>query len=168
MSADPKFITDASLAGLAKWLRLLGYDTVVYEKEAGRPMMRQAQCQARILLTRRRDMMERQFTGRLLLLPEAGVGGQLFFVISKLSLKINKEKMHTLCVRCNEPVLPVEKETIRDQVPQFVLENCSHFNQCKKCRKIYWQGTHQRNALQFLEKNNIKISNSETIQGMVL
>ncbi|PKN20971.1 MAG: hypothetical protein CVU71_04125 [Deltaproteobacteria bacterium HGW-Deltaproteobacteria-6] len=158
MSGDPKFIVDASLTGLARWLRLLGYDAAIYGNEAGRPMMRQAQSQARILLTRRRDMMERQFTGQLLLLPETGVGGQLFFVVSKLSLEISKEKMHTRCLGCNEPVIPVEKENIRDRVPQFVFENCGHFNQCPKCRKIYWPGTHQRNALGFLEKHHITIS----------
>lgn len=63
MYGDVKFIVDASLAGLAKWLRLLGYDTVIYPKQAGRPMMSRAQSEARILLTRRRDMMERQFSG---------------------------------------------------------------------------------------------------------
>ena len=63
MSAEIKFITDATLAGLAKWLRLLGFDTIVYGSEAGRSMMRQAQSQERILLTRRRDMRERQFAG---------------------------------------------------------------------------------------------------------
>lgn len=158
MSDDPKFIADASLAGLARWLRLLGYDTVIHGNEAGRPMMRQAQSQARILLTRRRDMMERQFTGRLFLLPETGVGDQLLFVISKLALEINQKKMYTLCLGCNEPLHPVERETVRDRVPQFVFENCSHFNQCEKCRKIYWQGTHQRNALRFLEQNKIKFN----------
>jgi len=30
MNTEPKFIADASLAGLARWLRLLGFDTVVY------------------------------------------------------------------------------------------------------------------------------------------
>lgn len=158
MKARPKFITDAAGAGLARWLRLLGFDTIIHEREAGRPMMRMAQSQERILLTRRRDMMERQFSGQLLLLPDAGVCVQLFFVISRLSLKIKKEKMYTLCLGCNEPVHPVDKEIIRDLVPQFVFENFSHFNRCEKCRKIYWPGTHQRNALQFLEKNNIKIN----------
>jgi len=102
MNAEIKFITDATLAGLAKWLRLLGFDTIVYGSEAGRPMMRQAQSQERILLTRRRDMRERQFAGDLFLLPEASTGQQLSFVIGKYSLKINSQKMHTICLICNQ------------------------------------------------------------------
>jgi len=54
-----RFLTDASLARLAKWLRLLGYDTAVFPKEAGRAMLRRADAEARIVLTRRRDMIER-------------------------------------------------------------------------------------------------------------
>lgn len=157
MNSTPKFITDVSLAGLARWLRLLGFDTAVYSGEAGRPMMRQAQSQARILLTRRRDMMERQFAGKILLLPDAGVGAQLLFVISKLSLDLNLKKMYTLCLGCNETIQPVKKEDVRHLVPQFVFENCSRFQQCRKCQKIYWPGTHQRNALRFLEQNKIEV-----------
>ncbi|MEE9911151.1 MAG: Mut7-C RNAse domain-containing protein [Deltaproteobacteria bacterium] len=158
MTAKPKFITDASLAGLAKWLRMLGFDTIIYGGEAGRVMMRLSASQSRIVLTRRRDMMERQFSGKILFLPEGGVGAQLLFVISKLSLKINLKEMHTLCLGCNEALHPVEKEKVRDRVPQFVFENNSCFNQCDTCQKIYWPGTHQLNALHFLEENHIKIS----------
>lgn len=158
MNVEPKFITDASLAGLAKWLRLLGFDTIVYGNEAGRPMMRLAEKEQRILLTRRRDMVERQFTGYLVLLPETGVGQQLGFVISKLSLKIYSEKMYRICLICNQKLHPVGCEDIRNLVPPYVLENCNQYNQCDTCGKIYWKGTHVRNALQFLEKNNIKIA----------
>jgi hypothetical protein len=159
MNAEIKFITDATLAGLAKWLRLLGFDTVVYGSEAGRPMMRQAQSQGRILLTRRRDMRERQFAGDLFLLPEASTGQQLSFVIRKYSLKINSQKMHRTCLICNQRLHPVGRDDVRNLVPTFVFENCEQYQQCDCCGKIYWPGTHVQNALQFLEKNNIKIEN---------
>ena len=65
---DFKFITDASLAALAKWLRILGYNTAVFPKEAGRALLRQADAEGRIVLTRRGDMIERQFSGTLFLI----------------------------------------------------------------------------------------------------
>lgn len=161
MNAETKFITDASLAGLAKWLRLLGFDTIIYGSEAGRPMIRLATSQERILLTRRRDIMERQFSGRLYLVPATSVGKQLHYVISKISLKINSGKIYTLCLECNEKLFSVEKEEVPDLVPQFIFEHCNQYNQCPKCRKIYWSGTHGRNAFSFLEKNNITINIDE-------
>ncbi len=157
MNSDPRFITDASLAGLARWLRLLGFDSLVYGGKAGRPMMRQAQMQQRILLTRRRDLLTRQFSGEMLLLPEGHVSSQLAFVVQKLSLEITEKKMYTRCLGCNGTLDPMEKADARDLVPQFVYETCDHFNQCKRCRKVYWRGSHARNVLGFLEKNKITI-----------
>ncbi|HNZ10123.1 MAG: hypothetical protein BWX99_00783 [Deltaproteobacteria bacterium ADurb.Bin151] len=158
MTAQPKFITDASLTGLAKWLRLLGYDTVVYSGKAGRPMMRQAQEQNRIVLTRRRDMLERQFSGDIFLLPAAGAGPQLGFVIRKLSLKIDYNNMYRICMICNSRLSPATRGEVHDQVPLFVYENYDRYNRCDRCGKIYWPGTHVRNALQFLKDNDINVA----------
>jgi uncharacterized protein len=150
---DFKFITDASLARLAKWLRLLGYDTVVFPREAGRDLLRQADAEHRIVLTRRRDMTERQFAGTLLLITDVVVGHQLNNVIESFSLKIDKEKMFGICLECNKKLHLVAKEEVRDLVPPFVLANCDKYNQCPRCSKIYWMGTHPCNALKFMERH---------------
>jgi len=150
---DFKFITDASLARLAKWLRILGYDTAVFTREAGREMLRQAEAEDRIVLTRRRDMIERQFAGTLFLITDVIVGKQLDAVIKKFSLKIDRRKMFGICLECNQKLQPVKREEVRDLVPQFVFENCAQYNQCSSCHRIYWMGTHPRNVLRFMEKH---------------
>ena len=150
---DFKFITDASLGRLAKWLRLLGYNTIVFSREAGREMLRQAEAEGRIVLTRRKDMTERQFSGRLYLIIDIKVGNQLNDVISKYSLKVDQQKMFGLCLACNEKLCLVEREEVRDLVPPFVFENCAEYNQCPRCHNVYWAGTHQRNALEFIKKH---------------
>jgi len=150
---DFKFITDASLERLAKWLRLLGYDTIVFPGEAGREMMRLAAAEGRIVLTRRKDMTQRQFSGRLFLITDVDIGSQLNDVIGKYSLKIDQRRMFGICLKCNEKLYPVERELVRDLVPLFVFENCSQYNQCPRCHNVYWAGTHQRNALEFMKKH---------------
>jgi len=153
MSENVKYVTDASLARLAKWLRLLGYDTIVFPKAAGRDLLNIAHAEGRIVLTRRLDMLERQFAGQLYLVTGNEIGGQVAEVINQFSLKIEKDKLFRICLKCNEKLTPAAKEEVRNLVPEFVFANCSEYNKCPHCRKIYWAGTHQRNALQFLEKN---------------
>ncbi len=150
---DLKFLTDASLARLAKWLRILGFDTTVYPQEAGRPMLRIADQEKRIVLTRRQDMTERQFAGTLFLITDVVVGKQLKSVIEKFSLKIDRERMFRICLECNEALKPVMREEVRDLVPPYVFENCEQYNRCSRCGKIYWMGTHPRNALRFMERH---------------
>lgn len=150
---DFKFLTDGTLVKLAKWLRLLGYDTAVFPKEAGRALLRQADAESRIVLTRRRDMIKRQFSGTLFLITDLIVGKQLNTVIEFFFLKIDREKMFGICLECNEKLYSVEKEDARDLVPPYVFENCDQYNRCPRCNKIYWVGTHSRNAIRFMEKH---------------
>jgi hypothetical protein len=107
----------------------------------------------RIVLTRRRDMTRRQFSGQLFLITGVDVAGQLNDVIGKYSLKIDQQKMFGLCLTCNEKLYPMLREEVRDLVPPFVFENCTEFNQCSRCHNVYWAGTHQRNALEFMKKH---------------
>jgi len=153
LSGESKFITDASLVRLAKWLRLLGYDTVVFPSEAGRNLLRQADSEGRIVLTRRRDMAERQFSGTLFLITDMTVGRQLNAVIESFSLNIDRERMFGICMECNQKLQPVTREDVRDVVPRYIFENCDRYNQCPGCKRIYWMGTHPRNALRFMERH---------------
>src|SRR4030042_3960824 len=118
-------------------------------------MLRLAQAEGRTVLTRRADMAERQFSGCLYLLTEGDIGAQLKEVIKKFSLKIEKQKMFGICLKCNKILQPIAQEKVSDLVPAYVFEHCTSFNQCPVCQGIYWEGTHQRNSLQFLQKQKI-------------
>jgi uncharacterized protein len=155
MSENRKYLTDASLAGLAKWLRLLGFDTIVFPSIVGREMLNLACAEKRIVLTRRQDMLERQFRGELYIVESIDVGNQLKEVITRFSLILDKQKMFRICLQCNEKLFEVAKEEVHDLVPVYVFVTCSEYNKCPSCSRIYWAGTHLRNALQFLEKLSI-------------
>jgi len=102
-------------------------------------------------------MMERQFSGKMLLIPEFSTSHQLHFVINQLHLSIRSEKMHSRCLLCNEKLRPIKREDVRNDVPAYVFENCEEYFKCHCCGKIYWPGTHVRNTRQFLKNNNIRI-----------
>ncbi|MEN6376100.1 MAG: Mut7-C RNAse domain-containing protein [Smithella sp.] len=155
MSEDPKYLADGTLSKLAKWLRLVGYDTIVYSYEAGRNLLNLAASEKRIVLTRRRDMLKRQFSGQLYFVKGTDVGSQLQEVIAEYSLILQKEKMFSICLKCNERLEPVEKEEVYNLVPPYVFANCHAFHKCPRCRRIFWEGTHRRNSLQFLKELSI-------------
>jgi uncharacterized protein len=150
MQENIRYLTDASLAKLAKWLRLIGYDTVVFPNEAGRDLLNQAYAEKRIVLTKRHDMRERQFSGELFSIAGLDIESQLKEVIDKFSLTLDKQKMFRICLKCNAGLYPVAKEDVAGLVPPYVFANCDEYNQCPHCRNIYWPGTHEQNALQFL------------------
>ena len=155
MSEDPKYLTDGTLSRLAKWLRIIGYDTIVYPQEAGRDLLNKANSEKRIVLTKRRDLLKRQFSGQLYFVESFDVGSQLQEVITEFSLIIKKEKMFSICLKCNERLEQVEKEEVCNLVPPYVFANCHAFHKCPRCRRIYWEGTHRRNSLQFLKDLSI-------------
>ena len=157
MKAGVRFITDHSLAGVARWLRLCGFDTVVFQGKAGRAMMRQAQAQERILLTRRRDMQARQVSGRLLLMQAADPRSQLKYILESLSLQISRDKMLSICLVCNHPLEEVPRPEVRDLVPPFVFENHEKYTRCPRCERIYWEGSHVCRVLDYFKRNGIGI-----------
>lgn len=152
MSEDHKFLTDGSLGKLAKWLRLMGYDTIVYPHIIDRKVLNRAYCEKRTVLTRKPDMLRRRFAGQLYLVESKEADEQLKEVIAKFSLKIEKDKIFSICLKCNERLSAIAKEEVYNLVPSYVFTNCDHYNRCPNCRRIYWKGTHQSNALHFLQE----------------
>ncbi len=148
-----KFITDSNLGKLAKWLRILGYDTVSYRGEADRNFLRKAERAGRVVLTRRKDMAARQFSGKLVIVGSDHVKEQLVEVMEKLSIAADPGRLFSICVRCNEALVVVDKEDVAGMVPAFVYDTQSGFRRCPRCKGIFWPGTHIDNALNYLKRH---------------
>ncbi len=146
-----KFITDTNLGKLAKWLRILGYDTVSYKGEADRSFLRKAEREGRVVLTRKKDMAARQFAGKLVIVGSDHVQEQLVEVMEKLSIAADPGGLFSICVRCNETLVAVEKEEVAGLVPAFVYDTQNAFRRCPGCKGIFWPGTHIDNALSHLK-----------------
>ena len=141
------FAVESTLGKLAKWLRILGFDTICDSGNCGREFFRSASSD-RVLLTRTRDV-EKQFRSeRLLLIRSNEPRQQLVEVIR--SLEIRPEDVHpfTRCVACNQLIKSVDKSRVRDAVPDFVYEMHDSFRQCPRCRKVFWPGSHTSRVMQ--------------------
>lgn len=144
------FIADSNLGKLAKWLRVLGYDTTVHRGNIDRSFLKEAQKGGRVALTRKKDMAQRQFSGRLIVIRQDRVENQLAEVIDNLSLISKPNQTLTLCLMCNEQLKVVSREEISGMVPDYVFGRHTKFQLCPRCGGIFWPGTHKENMDRFL------------------
>lgn len=147
-----KFIVTDELGRLLKWLRILGFDTVL-ERDRANLIIRSLR-EERIILTR--DSRTPKFAGiRAVKIDSDFVEEQLEQVIRKLNLNIDRKNLFSICILCNETLKPAKKYSIKGEVPQRVFETQENFTRCPKCKKIYWRGTHWALANKFLDKTAV-------------
>lgn len=141
---DVRFATDCNLGKLAKWLRILGYDTLYERANADLDFLRKAAAEGRIALTRKRDLARLPPMGRLVVVKADQVRIQLHEVLEALSLVPDPVKKMTRCLRCNTPLEEIPKERAEGVVPLYIYVTCVRFKGCPSCGGIFWPGTHLR------------------------
>ncbi len=143
-----RLVADAMLGRLAKWLRLLGYDTLYWRgDDAG--LVRLAMVEDRLLLTRDTRLPPRLPPGRSLFIESDHYDEQLGQVVGRLGLP---PWIGHRCLRCNLRLEPAVKAEVRGQVPEFVWHRHDRFARCPGCLRIYWEGTHYARMMETLER----------------
>jgi len=144
-----KFICDQMLGTLAKWLRIMGYDTIYGDGDDSR-LIKIAVDEKRVLLTRDKELHKR--CPDSILIESTELGEQIKNVMNSLDLKIIMENTLTRCTVCNVPVEKISKEQVKGKVPAHAYETHDEFWICPECKRIYWIGTHWENMKNFMEK----------------
>jgi uncharacterized protein with PIN domain len=148
-----KFISDGTLGRLARWLRAIGYDAEFQTGGVDRAFLNRARREGRIVLSRRRDLVKRNFRGRLIILQNDRIGDQIVELREKVpELAVRQENIFTICLDCNSALREVPRESVESLVPPYVYETQSRFMRCLQCGKIYWAGTHRERAEEFICK----------------
>jgi uncharacterized protein len=137
--ADMRLLADSMLGSLGRWLRLLGYDTAIARSETDWQILRRARAEERIILTRDRELAQRQGVRTLLVLRD-DLDGQLAQTAHDLSLP--QPQPGTRCLHCNAPLQPANRHDVAPDVPSYVLQTQKSFRRCPVCHRVYWRGTH--------------------------
>jgi uncharacterized protein with PIN domain len=144
-----RFVADAMLGTLAKWLRILGYDTWFDAALNDNELVRLARAEDRVLLTRDRELAQRRGVQTMLVLSEK-LDDQVHQVLADLNLK--PAQAFSRCPVCNEPLEPLDPEAARARVPAYVARTQRTFKICLVCQRVYWRGTHWQRMEKRLEK----------------
>ncbi len=150
MSSEPlKFIADAMLGRLARWLRILGCDVSYESSISDDYLIARAIHERRIILTMDRKLTERESAKNSLLIKSPSYKEQLKQVITHYNIDY-KSGIFTRCLVCNSLLERIEKEKIKDRVPPYVYSTQDEFDICLQCGRIYWSGTHRVKMLGML------------------
>jgi uncharacterized protein with PIN domain len=149
-----RFIVDSNVGRLATWLRIAGFDTLFAKSIDDNRLVRIALDEDRVLLTKDRQILKRRVvtSGRLkvILIEDDEVKAQLRQVLATLNLA-SQLNPFSLCLECNEPLVPREREEVEELVPPYVFQTQTQYMQCPSCLRIYWRGTHWERMSRELE-----------------
>lgn len=150
-----KIVVDSMLGNLARWLRVLGYDTEYSRKLQDKDILNLAIRDGRVVITRDLGLYRRALKKNLksVYIPPdlTEIVDMLTLVAEKLGLNIRFDKGNTRCPLCNSMLAIVPKAQIATLVPVEVLNKYDTFWYCVKCRKAYWQGNHWKTISDTIE-----------------
>lgn len=139
---EKRFLADVMLGRLARWLRILGYDTLYARKGIDSVLVVRADSEGRLILTRDSRLYRKLGPQRAFFIHADGFRDQMAELIGSLDMPRDPHRFLTRCLDCNQPLVPISKEDARILVPPFVYQTTEAFRTCPQCKKIFWPGTH--------------------------
>ncbi len=137
------------IGGLARMLRLLGYDTHYSQTMEPAALAEIAEREDRIILTRGETRLRFPHAPKLFSVKSEDPAEQLREVVEAFSLD-PRSGIWTRCTVCNGEIAPVAKESIESLVKPKVFELYDQFFRCAGCGQVYWQGSHVERILKNL------------------
>lgn len=152
-----KFIADNNVGKLARWLRLMGYDTLLLKEKDDKKLISTALSEGRIILTKDTQFVRRRVvtSGKVkaMLVTHDDPNLQARELAKTLNLDYHFRPF-SICLECNQPLVARRKEEIQEVVPPHVLKTKSEYTQCPTCHRVYWQGTHWQAMIKKLQYLN--------------
>jgi len=145
-----RFTVEMTLGKLAKWLRILGFDTVYAANITGERLIDTAR--GRILLTRTKRICNMKPVKEGIFITSNHPFEQLREVVSAVGIAKEDIRPFSRCIQCNTSIRLVEKNVVRGKVPDYILETQDTFYTCSHCRRIYWSGSHTQRSRDIIQR----------------
>ena len=134
------FVVDVHLGGLARSLRMLGFDTH-YERDSSDEELADLATRGRILLTKDRGLLKRNAVTHGYYVRSKDAMEQVLEVLRRFDLASHINPF-VRCLHCNGMLRPVAKETIEHRLEAQTNRYYEEFALCSICDRVYWKGSH--------------------------
>jgi uncharacterized protein with PIN domain len=139
--SDPRFVLDVHLGRLAKYLRLLGFDSAYGAGMDDPQLVEVSTRDNRVLLTRDIDLLMHGVLTHGYFVRAIDPYEQLSEVVRRFDL-MDSIDAFTRCMACNGALRAVDKEEIADGLQPRTRRHYDEFRRCGECAQIYWKGSH--------------------------
>ena len=129
------------LGKLARYLRLLGFDTVYDRELDDAAIASRSRDERRIVLTRDRGLLKRSVVTHGHAVRSIHADAQLLEIVEAFDLRARIAPF-SRCLKCNGPVRSVERELVEHRLPKYTRLAYDRFLRCEHCGSIYWPGAH--------------------------
>jgi len=142
-----KFAVDCMLGKLAKWLKILGFDTLFFPRIEDDALLSLANQENRVMLLRDNELIARARPNGSLFITSEDWQDQLRQVLDKYDIR-SKAQPFSRCIECNIHLKKLSRAEAKNLVTPFIWENAKDFALCPKCARIFWKGTHSDDMMQ--------------------
>lgn len=140
---EPRFVLDTHLGKLARYLRILGFDTLYRNDYDDDELAGISADERRILLTQDSGLLKRRIVTHGYYVRERAPVRQVVEVLRRFDLAGLVEPFRR-CPRCNTLLAPVAKEAILDRLQPRTRAHYEEFWICGTCGRVYWHGSHHQ------------------------
>jgi len=152
----PGFILDTHLGRLARYLRMLGFDTL-YDNSFDDPeIIRTGVSEKRIILTRDVELLKYGAVTHGYWIRSKNSLEQLREVVLYFDL-VSRIKPFRRCMDCNGTIKKVPKKSVVAGLPPNTIKYYDEFFRCASCEKVYWKGSHYIRMESFIRELREKI-----------
>jgi uncharacterized protein with PIN domain len=146
---ESRFVLDAHLGALARYLRLLGFDCVYRNNFSDVELVGVSVSERRVLLTRDVGVLKRSAVTHGYFVRATQPRAQALEVVRRFDL-VRAIDPFRRCLTCNGHLAPVAKSDVVDRLPPRTARYYDEFRICSACEQVYWKGSHYERMLGFV------------------
>ena len=148
------FYTDSMFGKLARFLRMLGYDTLYRRDETIEDMLNESKHSNRILISSSEKVISKcnKLQIHSIKISSNDISEQLKQIEGLLEISFDTSPREMRCSLCNGLLISKNKLEIIDRIPAGTSRRYEEFWECDTCSQIFWLGSHWEDIKRIIQK----------------